>query len=65
MDTTLIRDEALDLLKGAVRNIRPTPEDAEKMGEWTLEYGAALLAGDKDKAQGYLDALQLLSLIHI
>lgn len=59
MDTAALKDEALDLFKGAVKQIRPTPEDQEKLADWTLGYGEALLSGEKDKAQGFLDAIQL------
>jgi hypothetical protein len=59
MDTLALRSEALDLFKGAIKQITPTPEDREKLADWTLGYGEALISGEKDKAQGYLDAIQL------
>ena len=59
MDILALKGEALDLFKGALRQIQPTPEDKVKMADWALGYGEALMAGEKDKAQGYLDAIQL------
>ena len=59
MDILALKGEALDLLKGAVKAMNPTPEDKEKIADWTLGYGEALISGEKDKAQGYLDAIQL------